>query len=63
MDIVRRESALDDNVIEITVKPQRVGAIAAMDIRTILYKSYVRVIKMLPKNSSFKFYSSVNFYY
>ena len=61
MDIVRHESALDDNVIEITVKPQRVGTIAAMDIKTILYRSYLKAVKMLPKKSSIKFYSSVNF--
>jgi len=61
VEIVRHESALGNNVIEITAKPQRVGSIAAMDIKTILYKSYVRALRMLPKNSSFKFYSSVNF--
>ena len=32
-----------------------------MDIKTILYKAYIKVIKMLPKKSAFKFYSSVNF--
>ena len=51
-EIVKQESALDNNVIEITIQPQRIGTIAAMDIKTILYKAYIKVIKMLPKKSA-----------
>jgi len=61
IDIVRHESALDGKVIEVTVKPQRIGTVAAMDIKTILYKSFFKAVKMLPKKSGFKFYSSINF--
>ena len=47
-DIVKKESAMDDKVVDITVKPQRVGSLIATDIKTILYKAYAKVIKLLP---------------
>ena len=60
-DIVKTESAMNNNVIDVTVKPQRVGSIVASDIKTVLYKAYARVIKQLPPRTKFEFYSEVNF--
>ena len=52
---------MNDKVLDITVKPQRVGSIIAPDIRLILYKAYARVIKLLPTKTKFEFYSEVDF--
>ena len=52
---------MDDKVMDITVNPQRVGSIIAADIKTILYKAYVKVIKLLPTKTKFEFYSEVDF--
>ena len=54
-DIVMVESAMDDHVVDITIKPKRVGSIIATDIKTILYKAYVKVIKLLPTKTKFEF--------
>jgi hypothetical protein len=58
-DIIKKQSAMNDKVIDFTVKPQRIGSIVASDIKTVLYKAYAKVIKQLPKKTKFEFYSEV----
>ena len=55
MNIIKIEKALkDDNVLEITVKPDRIGSIAASMIGAIVAKSYITTRKHFPINRSFK---------
>ena len=58
-DIKKKESAFDDKVVSYTVRPQRIGKIAAIDIKAILYKSLMKVLKLLPKKAAFNFYSEL----
>ena len=60
-DITKKESAMDNKVIDFTVKPQRVGTIVASDLKNVLYKAYAKVIKQLPTKTKFEFYSEVAF--
>jgi hypothetical protein len=60
-DITKKDEAFKGNVISYTVKAQRIGRIVSSDIKTILYKAYSKVVKLLPKNAKFKFYSQLNF--
>ena len=60
-DIVQTESALDKQVLSFTLKPQRIGTnIYTEDVKTVLYKAYRAVAKLLPKKTPFYFYTEVD---
>ena len=52
---------MDNKVIDITVSPQRVGSdiMNTTHIRSVLEQAYNKVIKMLPENAKFNFYSEL----
>ena len=52
---------MNDNVIDITLKIQRIGSIIASDLKNILFKAYKKASKQLSSNSKLQFYSEVTF--
>ena len=60
-DVVKKESAMDDNLVDILVKPQRVGSIAATDLKRAVSEALIQVLKKIPDKAKFEFYSDVTF--
>jgi hypothetical protein len=49
-DIVQTESAMDKKVLSFTLKPQRIGMKLQLgDVKTVLYRAYKSVLRLLPK--------------
>ena len=48
-------------VLSFTLKPQRIGKnLYLEDLKTILFKAYYRVLRLLPKRTPFYFYTEMN---
>ena len=61
-DILRTESAMDKKVLSFTLKPQRVALKLQLgDVKTILYRAYRAVMRLLPKKTPFHFYAELDF--
>ena len=62
-DVVKTENAMDDRVVDVTLRPQRVGSdiMRTTLIRSVLEQAFNKVIKSLPENSNFNFYSELSF--
>ena len=59
-DIIETESAMDKNVISFTLKPNKISLnLQLEDVKTILFKAYAKVLKLLPKKSHFHFYTNL----
>jgi len=61
LDVTKKDSAMNDRVIDIEVKVQRIGSKAQFGIRLFLFRSYNAAVKMLPPNVKFEFYTELMF--
>ena len=51
---------MDKNVISFTLKPNKISLnLQLEDVKTILFKAYSKVLKLLPKKSHFHFYTNL----
>ena len=59
--MVQTESAMDKKVLSFTLKPRMIGmSLQRGDVKTILYKAYRAILRLLPKKTAFYFYTDVN---
>ena len=57
--IVKKEAAMNENVLDYTVQYGYTGTVTKYDLTSIWYRSFSLVKKELASKQKFKFYSSV----